>query len=240
MALLDMIGNACEQIGLVRPSSVISSLDQQIKQLLALANREGRELATGDSVGLSYYWTALDTEATWVTTATEDQGAITTLLPGYRRLIGETMWNRSLRQRVPVVTPQDWQQIKAGNINTAYPYFRFRGTRLLFTPTPTVGQTIATEYASFKWTQNAAGNATATAWQMDDDTGVLPEDIMQQGIVWRFKAAKNFDYAEDYRTYQNIVQNAMANDGLKPRLNASTALDWIPQIAIPNGSWAIL
>ena len=49
MSLLTMIGDVCEQIGLLRPNIVLSSLDQQVKQLLAMANREGRELATGDS-----------------------------------------------------------------------------------------------------------------------------------------------------------------------------------------------
>jgi hypothetical protein len=238
MALLDLIGDVSEQIGLLRPSSVISSLDQQVKQLLALANREGQELASGDSVSRAFFWTALDTETTFTTLAAETQGAIQTLMPGFRRFITETMWNRSLRQKVPPITPQAWQQIKAGNINTAYPYFRFRGKNLLFTPTPTAGQTIAVEYHSKNWCEKSDGTVTYAAWNADTDLGLLPEDIMRQGIVWRWKAAKNFDYAEDYRTYQTIVLNAMANDGGSPKLNMGEQ-GWEPSIAVPNGSWAL-
>ena len=85
MALLGLIGDVCEEVGLVRPLAVVTSLDQGVKQLLALANREGQELATGDSVSRAHHWTALDTEATFTTLAAEVQGAITTLLPGFRR-----------------------------------------------------------------------------------------------------------------------------------------------------------
>ena len=238
MALLDLIGDVSEQIGLLRPASVISSLDQRVRQLLSLANREGQELATGDSVNRACFWSALDTEATFTTLAAETQGAIQTLMPGFRRLITDTMWNRTLRQKVPIITPQAWQQLKAGNTTTAYPYFRFLGKNLLFTPTPTAAQTIGVEYHSKNWCENAAGTLTYSAWAADTDVGLLPEDIMRQGIVWRWKASKNFDYAEDYRTYQTIVLNALANDGGSPKLQMGEAM-WNPSIAVPDGSWAL-
>lgn len=238
MALLDLIGDACEQIGLLRPAAIVSSLDQNVKQFLALANREGQELATGDSVGRVFFWTALQTQSTFITAAAETQGAIQTLMPGFRRLIPETMWNRTLRQKVPPISPQDWQQIKAGLINTAYPYFRFLGKNLLFTPLPTAGQTIATEYHSKNWCENNTATSTYSAWNADTDVGLLPEDIMRQGLVWRWKQSKNFDYAEDYRTYQTIVLNAMANDGGQPKIYAAEQT-WQPSIAVPNGSWAL-
>lgn len=239
MALLNLIGDACEQLNLLRPATVISSLDQQVKQLLMLANAEGRELATGDSVSRAFFWTALQTEATFTTLAAEVQGNITTLLSGYRRMITKTMWNRSLRQRVPPITPQVWQQIKAGQVQTAYPYYRFRGAQLLFTPTPTAGQIIAAEFHSKNWCQKSDGTANYEVWNADTDIGLLSEKIMQQGIVWRWKAAKNFDYSEDYRTYQTVVLNAMANDMEGADIDASGEGLYQPSIAVPNGSWAL-
>lgn len=239
MALLGLIGDVCEQVGLVRPTSVISSLDQQVRQLLALANAEGRELSTGDSVSRAFFWTALQTEATFTSTAVELQGNITTLLPGFRRLLRKTMWNRSLFQRVLPITPIDWQIIKAGQVQTAYPYFRFRGKQLLFTPTPTAGQTIAVEYHSKNWCEKSDGTVTYSAWNADTDLGLLPEELMQQGIIWRWKAAKNFDYSEDYRTYQTMVLNAMANDMENANINVTGDPDWQPSVAVPNGSWAL-
>lgn len=237
MALLDLIGDVCDQVGLLRPASVITSLDKGVKQLLALANREGQELATGDSVSRAFFWTALNTEATFVTLAAEVQGNITTLLPGFRRLIGETLWNRSLNQRIPPISVQDWQAMKSAATVGTSPYFRFRGSQLLFTPTPTAGQTVAVEYSSGNWCTNAAGTLSYNAWTADTDIPRLPADILRQGIVWRWKAAKNFDYAEDFRSYQTIVLNAMANDGENPILSAAGYLDWRPSIMVPSGSW---
>lgn len=46
MALLDIIQNACLEIGILSPSYVIGNPDAQIRQMLALANREGKELAS--------------------------------------------------------------------------------------------------------------------------------------------------------------------------------------------------
>lgn len=236
MSLLSLIGDAAEQCGLTRPASVVTSLDAQAKQLLRLANREGQELATGDSVGLAFFWSALNTEATFTTVAAEIQGQYATLMPGFRRLLTGTFWNRTLRSEVPPMTPKIWQRIKATSTTTVSPYFRFRGKNLLFTPTPTAGQTIAVEYQSLHWCENAAGTVGYEAWNADTDMPRLPADIMQQGIVWRWKASKNLDYAEDYRSYQTIVLNAMANDGESLRLDASQSPSG-SMINAREGSW---
>lgn len=42
-SLLVMVQNACDELGLKAPTSIINNSDAQIKQFLALANREGKE-----------------------------------------------------------------------------------------------------------------------------------------------------------------------------------------------------
>lgn len=46
MSLLTAIQNACNELGLTAPSTVISNSDPTIVQLLALANREGKEFSS--------------------------------------------------------------------------------------------------------------------------------------------------------------------------------------------------
>lgn len=41
--LLGLVGAACDEIGIKAPLTIVSNLDPQVKQLLALANREGKE-----------------------------------------------------------------------------------------------------------------------------------------------------------------------------------------------------
>lgn len=54
--LLEMVQTACNELGLNAPDSVVGSADLQVKQLLALMNRDGNELYR------SHDWTALSGE----------------------------------------------------------------------------------------------------------------------------------------------------------------------------------
>ena len=109
MSLLTMTQQACKRIGIAAPTSVSSSSDPQIIQLMALANDEGQDLSA------RYPWTALQTESTFLTVATESQGSITTLAGSdFRYILNDIMWNRSLLRPVfGPTTPQDWQNLKA-------------------------------------------------------------------------------------------------------------------------------
>lgn len=46
MALLDIVQDTCSEIGITSPSYVIGNPDAQIRQILALLNREGKELSS--------------------------------------------------------------------------------------------------------------------------------------------------------------------------------------------------
>ena len=46
MTLLSIIQTVCGEVGIPVPNAAAKSLDPQIQQLVALANREGRELAS--------------------------------------------------------------------------------------------------------------------------------------------------------------------------------------------------
>jgi hypothetical protein len=56
LTLLQLVQTACDELGLVRPSTVVSSPDPQVRQFLGLANREGRELQQ------TREWTVLQNE----------------------------------------------------------------------------------------------------------------------------------------------------------------------------------
>ena len=68
MSLLTIIQNACDEISIPRPSSVIGNTDQQIRTLLAMSNHEGRELVkAGD-------WTVLQRLHTITTASSGSKG----------------------------------------------------------------------------------------------------------------------------------------------------------------------
>jgi len=185
---------------------VVGSTDQQVIQLLALANREGRESSD------SFDWQALTRQQTFTTVADEVQpGAVPTDLDRY---LPNSIFDRTTqRQVMGPITAQQWQAIKAQpQLNRVFLAFRIRNNDWLMTPTPTAGDTIAYSYITSEWAQSASG-VGKTSFTADNDTARISENLITLGLIWRFLRAKGLDYAEEYRTYQGELQRASAKDG---------------------------
>jgi hypothetical protein len=235
MSLLTIVQSACNRIGILSPTQVVGNTDQQIIQMLALCNEEGEELANRVN------WTALQTNATFTTLATESQGAIATIAPGLNRIVNDTIYNRNLRR--PVFGPlseQEFAEAKAMNINGPWNRFLIQGGILKFNPPPVAGQTCAFDYITSYWCTDATGVTGRSAWSLDSDIAKLNENIIALGLIWRFKAAKGLDYAEDYNKYERRVIDGFARDGGKPTLSMNGGpSSYMPNIAIPAGSWSL-
>ena len=238
MSLLTVIQNACRRIGISAPNVVVGSQDLQVIQLLALANKEGKELATGASAGLSYDWQALQTEATFVSLAAESQGLLSTIAPGFKFMIGGTIWDRT--RRLPAygsMAPQDWQAFKSWGTSSPYPKYRVRAGLLLLMPIPAAGDSYYFEYQSKNWCTNAAGSISRSAFAADTDVAILDEDLIEDGLVWRWRQAKGLDYAEDFTTYQRDAGNAIARDVERPILNMGRNEQSRTGVVVPIGNW---
>lgn len=233
MSLLVMLQDAADIIGLPRPGAIVSSTDTQIRQLLSLANREGKALAKRTS------WQALTTEATHTTVAAEEQGTVEAIMPGFAYLMNETPWNRSQQERVGgPLSAVEWQLLQASNTTGPYQDFRIRDGKLYLFPAPPAGETVALEYVSRHWCESAA-SVGQERWAMDDDTGILSEDLMVLGVVWRWRQQKGMDYGEDFITYEREVGDAMARDGARRVLTMEESVhEYAPTIRAPIGSWS--
>lgn len=234
LTCLQIIQTACKRIGILSPNAAVTATDQQIIQLVALAEEEGQELAT------RYAWETLQVEATFTTVAAQVQTTLAAITTGFDYIVNDTIWNRTLRR--PVYGPksqQDWQQAKANQINGPFNSFRIIADAINFYPNPVAGQTCAFEYQSRAWVNASAGGSSDT-WTSDADTPKLDGQLLVLGIVWRWKAAKGLDYAEDYAKYERRVTDAMARDSGKAKLDMSGALpDIQPVVLVPRGSFGI-
>ena len=235
MALLSCVQDAADRLGIVRPSSVIGSSDQQARQLLGLAQQEGKELAR------RYPWNKLVTEKTITATATETQSS--GIPTDFDRMINGSFFNRSKNRRVEgPMTPTEWQNYKASVTTVLFDAFRIRGNNLLLAPTPTAGNSYAYEYVSTYWVATTAASTTPAqaSWAVDTDVGILSEELMSLGIVWRFLKAKGLDYAEAFRTYEAQVMLAATADGAKRTVQLGRSYDFRrPRVpTYPDGSWS--
>ncbi len=206
MTCLSIIQNVSNELsGFAYPNAVITSNDPQIKALLALLNKEGKALAR------RFNWQALVKEATFTTLATEIQGALTTIAPNCKYILNDTIWNRSLTMPIyGSLTAQDWSLQKGGVGIGIFPQYRLKGGNICFVQTPTAGQSCAFEYQSTLWTTN--GSTFSSSFTADTDTSLLDEELLSLGLLWRWRASKGFDYAEDFAEYERAVNDAFSRD----------------------------
>lgn len=235
LTCLQLIQTVCRRIGILSPNAAVTSTDQQIIQLVTLSEEEGQAQAS------RYAWESLQTEALFTTVAAETQGTISTIAPGMDYIVNNTIWNRTLRR--PVYGPrseQDWQQIKATQINGPFNSFRIVTDLIRFYPIPVAGQQCAFEYINKNWINVTGGSTTSPIWTNDLDTAKLDDQLMILGTIWRWKQAKGLDYAEDFTKYENRINDAMGRDAGKAKLHMSGFTYEIqPVVLAPRGSWGV-
>ena len=230
MSLLSLVQRAADLIAIPRPAVVVSSTDQQVRQLFALANEEGASLAA------RYDWQALTRQHTFTTTS---DAAQTDAVPDdWDRFVDNSFFNRSTRRGlIGPITPQVWQAIQAQpQLNRVYLAWRERDNEFLITPSPDPDETIAYEYVSTNWARGADGTAKSE-FTADDDTTYLSERLIWLGLRWRFLKAKGLEYGEDMETYEREVQKAAARDGGAAQLNITGRDSYILSPNIPEGQF---
>lgn len=235
MTLLSIIQTLCSRLAIVQPTVVVGSTDQQVIQLLGLANEEGQDLAARGR------WEKLQNESTFTTVATESQGAMTTLAGAdFGWICDDTIWNRSQNRPILPVDPIRWQQMKAASVTGPYTSMRIRGGEFLAYPLMTAGQTVAFEWISKNWCESSGGTGQSE-WAADTDVPIVPGDLMTLGLIWRWKQAKGLTYAEDFATYERQVTDAMTRDGIKPQLNmgGGNGTRFLNRSSVIDGNWSM-
>lgn len=239
-SVLDIVKAVAQRVGISTPTTATGSTDVQVQQLTALANEEGEDLAA------RRIWTALIKEKTFTLLATESQGAlIGTILStadGFDFILNDTIWNRTTRYPgVGPVTATGWQALKAVPVAGFWLQYRIRGGELLMNPTPTAGNTAAFEYKTENWVSNLAGDTFRAKFTMDDDYPLLDSKLIKAGLLWRWKASKGLEYAEDFAKYENLVADAMHRDGTAKSvsLDGSDKYSIKPVVMVPAGNWMV-
>lgn len=207
---LQLIQQAANEIGIPEPSQIIGAQDEQSKQLLALAQREGKDFSV--LANKNGGWQALHNEYTFTTVAAQQAYALPSDLEYF---VQRTYWDDSYKwELLGPITAQEKQILKYGVIASG-PRRKFyvRSNQMYLDPIPeTTGDTIAYDYFSNAWCQASLGNVQ-TRWTADTDTYRLDEDCFIQGIKWRFLRAKGLDYTQEKADYEMDCQRVMARDG---------------------------
>ena len=232
MSLLTLVQAACDRLGIPMPGAVMSSGDDTIRVMRALATQEGRELARRVA------WQNLTKEHSFTTFAMEAQpGAIPA---DFDRFINETAWNYTQnRSLIGPVDPQQWQQLKASLVGPPWLHFRQRGNAFLIIPNPPAGENIRFEYVSRFWV-DTSDNVNADAWKKDTNVALIDEELITLGIIWRWLKRNRLPYNDELQEYQVQVNQAIGRDGGKRTVSMGGQYDPAPRVpSIQDGSWPL-
>lgn len=238
MTLLSIIQDVADEVGINRPTEVVTSNDNNMTQLLSIANREGKALAS------RYRWQRMLAEATFTQVAAADQGLINSAIVtagDFDYIMDDTMWNRTTS--LPVLgslNPVDWQTLQAFPVTGPYQQYKIEQGKIFFDPAgANATDTIAFHYKTTSWCEDDGGSGQAR-WAADNDKGRLNEELMTLGIIWRWRKRKGLEYAEDFNIYETQVIDAMGRDGGNPRLALNGGVRHrLPGVMVPLGSWSV-
>jgi hypothetical protein len=209
MSILTIVQAAAIRSGITPvPSAAVSSMNADVQQLVVFAQDAGRELMERAD------WVNLDTAGT----VTGDGVSTLFLLP--QDWVRFSPSDKSPRGAlvsskfplVPLVGPintEDLNLLKALPASTVRPVWRIIGGALEIWPALDKLELVTFNYFSSFWIMNAARTVSRATWQADDDFSLINEDTVMKGAVWRWKASKGLQYAEEFRAYeQSLARNA--------------------------------
>ncbi len=237
MSVLSIITEFTQRHALAVPSSAVGSADTSVKQFLQILKDVVEELVTESKFNV------ITREAVFTAVAAESQGSMEDLAPyGYQWAYFETFFDRTLRR--PLYGPLDeteWQEIKALPNPGPFYKFRIRGNELLINPAPTAPlSTIAFEYAS-SWAYTDAGGTPKAEIDADTDLIIFPDHILKRGLAYQWKQIKGLPYQEDRDKMYELLNNYIARDKVKRRINLAhpKPVDIRPGVFVPSGNWNV-
>lgn len=169
LTLLQIIQDCVDELGLgAQPTTVISNTEQNIVQLLAMAQTLGPELSA------KHGWEEIESTFSWTTIAANQQGLLTAVFGSdYKRLVPNTMWDSSALRPIRPLTSEDYEDQLRSNVTGAWPSSYIAGGYFHLMPAPAAGRSVTGRYISTGWCENAVGTGQ-DRWA--DDTDVIRFD----------------------------------------------------------------
>lgn len=210
---LQIVQNIAAEVGIAQPATVIGNTDPNPAQILAMLNREGRDLAK------SHDWMVLVRLFTFDTVASQGEYAFPS---DYDHLVRNTEWDQANHR--PLIGPlsaQEWETIKQGLIGSVLPYRRYRLLRsassaskvLYVDPVPTTnGEVLGFEYVSNGWATDSLGTTLRTSFAADTDVPLLSTDLLTLGTIVRWKRALGLEFASESDEYQLWHARSVSRD----------------------------
>lgn len=209
MTLLTACQDAAVDLNRPQPTSIVSSADSFAIELLLYAKKTAESLVKED-----HDWRALTYLATCVGDASTTVFPLATVAPGYERLIKAAKLHSLRFKNATFRAAKDldeWLFIKDNLLVGSPGNWVLLANSVQIFPAMPVSDTGRFYYISKNYALKADGTPQSK-FMADSDTFALDERLLQLGIVWRWKASKGREYAEDMQNYEIAKAVAMGGD----------------------------
>lgn len=225
--LLQIVQDACRDVGQPVPGIVSSATDETPKRMLRLLNKAGQQLLK------DHDWSALTDVETFTPTATQAQSAHPP--SDYDRFTSQSaMWDAGNKR--PMVGPlsmDKWLRVVVDNQQQIDKFWALIAGKVNILPVPATTDSFVYAYQSKNWVYASDGTTGKPAFTADDDTPRLPSELLILELVWRWKQSIGLDYGEDMATCNRLKETMIAADRGNRVLNLSAPT----QDAIPDNLW---
>ena len=227
--MLEIARDAADVSGVGAPASLIGNQEPGARAIVSLLNRAGNNMARMRNAW-GGGWTALTREFTFQTVAGQEAYA---LPDDYQALVDGTIWDRTeFREARGTLSPQQWQRNRSGLIDTVTlaPYYRLRRgaggeTQIFLDPVPGEADDLVLEYVSENWLRDGRTSGTfRRRMGADTDVPLLPDDLLEMSLIWRFKEAQGLTFAAQLAEYELEVKRRMADDAAVRPVNIGRGL----------------
>lgn len=224
--LLEIVQDACREVGQPRPSVVTSATSDTPLRMMSLLNTAGRNLA------IEHDWTALTDVETFTPLAQESQ---TGHPPAdFLKFSSEAaMWD--INNQRPLIGPlalDKWMRLVVDAQQSIDKYWTVIGGTIRILPAPAVTDSFTYSYQSKNWVISAA-SALKASFTADDDQPRLDDELLVLELIWRWKQSIGVDYAEDMSNAGRRKETVIAADRGNRIINLSR-----PQLGgIPENYW---
>jgi hypothetical protein len=200
MTVLSACQEAAIELSQTEPTTLFSTAGTFAKELRVQANK------SAVAISKAYDWQAL----TKLATITGDDSDASFPLPDdYDRMVLKTNLASSA-SNLDLVKTRDldqWAYFQNHPGTTVPGYWMVLGGEVQINPAPATGVVHSYYYI----TKNVV-SGTKPAFTADADTFVLPERLLTLSIIWRWRASKRMEYAEDMRNFEIALGEETATD----------------------------
>lgn len=201
MTVLTACQEAAIELNQSPPSSLFSTTDKFAVEIRTQANKSAKAILK------AYDWQKF----TLLKTMTGD--GVTTSFPlpaDYDRMPKKSsvLTSQFAMPLVKTTDVDEWLEMQIRSFIAAPGKWIILAGAMQILPAPATGVEAKYYYIS----NLVVSNGTKAAFNTDGDTFDLPERLLTLDMIWRWRAQKKMDYAEDMRNFEIALAEEMAND----------------------------